>query len=71
MQTITIEVKDDYLDNTLEILHGLKDVMINSISVKYNDIVDAKEEKSFMRLSNTTLDKVWDNEEDSIYDKIR
>jgi len=43
--------------------------MINSISVKYNDIVDAKEEKSFMRLSNTTLDKVWDNEEDSIYDK--
>lgn len=69
MRTITLEVKDNYLDNTLEILHGLKDVMIDKISVKYNDIVDVNEQNSFIQLSNSTLDKVWDNNEDAVYDK--
>jgi hypothetical protein len=69
MQTITLEVKDNYLDNTLEILHGLKDVMIDKISVKYSTIVDANEKSSFIQLSNSTLDKVWDNNKDAEYDK--
>jgi len=69
MQTITIEVKDDYLDNTLEILHGLKDIMIDEISVTCNNVIDSNEKKSFMKLSNNRLEKIWNNEEDAIYDK--
>jgi len=34
MQTIQINIKDNYLPNILEILNGLKDVMIENISVQ-------------------------------------
>ena len=34
MQTIQIQIKDNYLPNILEILNGLKDVMIENISVQ-------------------------------------
>ncbi len=35
-------------------------------------LIDSKKQESldFMRLSNTTLEKIWDNKEDSVYDKF-
>lgn len=70
MQTITLEVKDNYLNNTLEILHGLKDIMIDKITVKENEQFVRKEEDDFITLSNSSLEQIWDNKEDLIYDKF-
>ena len=66
MQTITIDVKDNKLDIILTIIKNLKDDVVESYHV------DPKEEErtDFMKLSNTALEKVWDNEEDSVYDKF-
>ncbi|MFK5976108.1 MAG: hypothetical protein QM493_06335 [Sulfurovum sp.] len=41
MQTIQIDIKDSYLPNILEILNGLKDVMIENIYIE-NDLQDVK-----------------------------
>lgn len=34
MQTITLQVKDNYVDNILNILNGLKDIMVDKIELE-------------------------------------
>ena len=65
MHTLIIDVKDNKLDIILTIIKNLKDDVIE----RYH--IDSKEEENtdFMKLSNVTLEKIWDNEEDSVYDK--
>jgi hypothetical protein len=68
MSTVILEIKDDYLDKTLEVLNALKGVMIEDIKIKEEKFDDEK--KDFIKLSNAHLNKVWDNKEDSIYDRF-
>ncbi len=65
MQTLIIDVKDNKLDVVLTIIKNLKDDVIESYHI------DSKKQEStdFMKLSNVALEKVWDNKEDSVYDK--
>ncbi len=60
-----LEVEDSKLDIILNIIRNLKDDVI----AKYEIINDNIEAKEFMDISQKSLEKVWDNEEDSIYDK--
>ncbi|MEA2017520.1 MAG: hypothetical protein U9N59_03645 [Campylobacterota bacterium] len=70
MQTIQLQVKDNYVKNTLEILNGLKDVMIENITIKYSDIEKSKEDEYFTKVSFGSMEKCWDNDEDRVYDKF-
>lgn len=65
MQTLIIDVKDNKLDIVLNIIKNLKDDVIESYHIDSKKL----EGTDFMKLSNTTLEKVWDNKEDSVYDK--
>jgi len=64
MQTIKLEIDDAKVEVVLNIIHSLKDDIIR----KY-EIVEEKEEKVFQKLSEPVLKEIWDNREDSIYDR--
>ena len=66
MQTIRLEVEDSKLDIVLSIIQNLKDNLI----AKYEIVHEAKENRDFITLSQKSLEKIWDNEEDSAYDKF-
>jgi len=68
MQTITIEVKDNYAVNVLEMLHGLKGVMIEKI--KYDLDEDSKVEYDFIKLQVNSMRSTWDNQEDEAWDDL-
>lgn len=67
MQKITIEVKDNYMNNVLEMLHGLQGVMIDKIKLAHDD---NKVENDFMKLQVSSMEKTWDNEEDKVWDDL-
>ena len=64
MQTIHLEVKDDYVENILVMLHSLKDVMIKKIDVDTPDI------DTFIKLQESSMSKTWENEEDKVWDEL-
>ncbi|MEA3353359.1 MAG: hypothetical protein U9Q33_06065 [Campylobacterota bacterium] len=66
MQTIKLEIEDSKVDIVLNIIKNLKD----DIVTKYEIVNDKKESKDFIDISQKSLEKVWDNEEDSVYDKF-
>ena len=66
MQTIKLEIEDSKVDIVLNIIQNLKD----NIITKYEILNDSKESKDFMKLSQSSFDTVWDNDEDGIYDKF-
>ena len=66
MQTIKLEIDDSKVDIVLNIIKNLKDDVIQ----KYEVIHDQKESKDFINISEKSLDKIWDNQEDSVYDKF-
>ena len=66
MQTIRLEVEDSKLDIVLNIIQNLKENVI----AKYEIVSEIKENRDFINLSQTSLEKLWDNEEDSVYDKF-
>jgi len=68
MQKITIEVKDNYMNNVLEMLHSLQGVMIDKIKLTPED--NGKIESDFMKLQFPPMEKVWDNEEDKVWDDL-
>jgi len=67
MQKITIEVKDNYMNNVLEMLHGLQGVMIDKIKLASDE---NKVENDFMKLQISSMEKTWDNEEDKVWDDL-
>jgi len=68
MQKITIEVKDNYTNNVLEMLHGLQGVMIEKIKLTSKD--HERTESDFMKLQTSSMEKTWDNDEDKVWDDL-
>ena len=66
MQTIKLEIEDSKVDVVLNIIQNLKD----NIITKYEIISDQQESKDFINISKKSLETIWDNEEDSVYDKF-
>ena len=65
MRTIKLEIEDSKLDIVLNIIQSLKDDIVK----KYEVINEDKDQKHFIEISQESLQKIWDNKEDSIYDK--
>ena len=65
MRTIKLEVEDSKLDIILNIIQNLKDDVIN----KYEILNEDNDQQDFIEISQRSLKKIWDNQEDSIYDK--
>ena len=65
MHTLKLEIEDSKLDIILNIINNLKDDVIT----RYEIINENREQKDFINISQKSLSKVWDNEEDSVYDK--
>ena len=65
MRTIKLEIEDSKLDIVLNIIQNLKDDVVK----KYEVINEDKDQKDFIEISQGSLKKIWDNQEDSIYDK--
>ena len=65
MTTLQLEIEDSKLDIVLNIINSLKDDIIKRYEVKS----DTKENNDFIAISQDSLEKIWDNEEDSVYDK--
>ncbi|WP_294957683.1 hypothetical protein [Sulfurovum sp.] len=65
MRTIKLEIEDSKLDIVLNIIQNLKDDVVK----KYEVINEDKDQKDFIEISQESLKKVWDNQEDSVYDK--
>jgi len=66
MQQIILNVEDSKAEIVLNIINNLKSDLVKNYTlhnIKENDT-------EFMKLSNQTLSKIWDNKEDSIYDKF-
>jgi hypothetical protein len=66
MSTIKIEVDDSKVDIVLNIIKNLKENIVS----KYEVVSDTTEQKDFIRLSQKPLKKIWDNKEDSDYDRF-
>jgi len=66
MHTIKLEVEDSKLDIVMNIIQNLKE----NIIIKYEMVDDMNEDKSFINISQKSLEKSWDNKEDAIYDKF-
>lgn len=66
MKTLMIEVEDNKLDVLLNVIKSLKTDIVKSYQVKNDEYLS----KDFMQISNSSLEKIWDNKEDSVYDKF-
>jgi len=65
MRTIKLEIEDSKLDIVLNIIQNLKDDVVK----KYEVINEDKDQKDFIEISQESLKKIWDNQEDSVYDR--
>ncbi len=66
MKQIILQVEDNKTEILLQIIDNLKSDLIKSYLLK-----PLKDEKNdFNQLSDPTLTKIWDNKEDSDYDKF-
>ena len=63
MQKITVEVKDSYFENVLEMLHSVQGIMIEKI--KTSSDTTRETELELMKLQTASMQSVWDNEEDN------
>ena len=68
MQKITIEVKDNYAANVLEMLHSLKGVMIEKI--KFDTDQEGKVDLDFINLQIDSMKHTWDNQEDEAWNDL-
>ena len=69
MQTIKIEVKDNYVSNVFEILHNLKDVMIEKIKFDESD-QETKIDIDLIKLQADSMKDTWVNQEDEVWDEL-
>ena len=68
MQKITVEVKDSYLENVLEMLHSVQGIMIEKIRTSSDTTRET--ELELMKLQTSSMESVWDNEEDKVWDAL-
>lgn len=66
MQTVKLDVEDSKLDVVLTIIQNLKD----NVVANYEVISDKKESRDFVNLSQQSFEKIWENKEDSKYDRF-
>ena len=66
MQTIKIEIEDSKVDIVLNIIDNLKSDVIS----KYEIVKQNSEQKDFIKLSDKSFSKIWDNDEDAVYDRF-
>jgi len=66
MQKITIEVKEPYMHNVLEMLHSLQGIMIDKIKL----VEDTQINNDFIKLQIPSMKSTWDNEEDKVWDDL-
>jgi hypothetical protein len=64
MHTIKLKVEDTKLDIVLTILENIKKDVITDYTV----VESTKENKEFIKASKKSLESIWDNSEDSVYD---
>jgi hypothetical protein len=64
MHTIKLKVEDTKLDIVLTILENIKKDVITDYTV----VESTKENKEFIKASEKSLESIWDNSEDSVYD---
>jgi len=67
MQKITIEVKDDYVNNIMTVLQGLKGVLVDKIKVDKN--IEENNE-NLITLQQSAMQHTWDNDEDKAWDAL-
>ena len=65
MRTVKLEIEDSKLEIVLNIIQNLKDDIVKKCEVINED----SDHKDFVEVSQKSLKKIWDNKEDSIYDK--
>ena len=58
-------LQSEYQQVILNIINSLKDGIVQ----RYEIIGDEEEKKYFTNISQKSLEKIWDNQEDSAYDK--
>lgn len=68
MQTIHIDVKDNYVSNVLTMLKSMKDIMIDNIHV--DSVLPKDDEHTFMDLQVSSMQKTWDNDTDKAWDAL-
>jgi len=69
MQKIIIEVKDNYTENVLEMLHSLKGVMIDKI--KFDSSQEGgRVDLDFMKLQIGSMKQTWNNKEDEAWNDL-
>ena len=69
MQKITIEVKDDYVNNIIAVLQGLKGVIVDKI--KLDDMaIKESDTKGMIALQQDVMERVWNNDEDKAWDAV-
>ena len=66
MQTIKIEIEDSKVDIVLNIIDNLKSDIIS----KYEIVKQNSEQKDFIKLSDKSFSKIWDNDKDVVYDRF-
>lgn len=66
MQTIKIEIEDSKVDIVLNIIDNLKSDVIS----KYEIVKQNSEQKDFIKLSDKSFSKIWDNDKDVVYDRF-
>ena len=65
MRAIRLEIEDSKLDIVLNIIQNLKEDVVK----KYEVINSDKGQQDFIEISHEPLKRIWDNQEDSVYDK--
>jgi len=65
VHTLKLHIEDSKLDIVLNIIQNLKDDVVK----KYEVINEDKDQKDFIEISQNSFKKIWDNREDSVYDK--
>ncbi len=65
MQTIKLEIEDSKVNIVLNIIQNLKDDVIAKCEI----INENRVQKDFINISHLSLGKIWDNNEDNVYDK--
>jgi hypothetical protein len=66
MKTIKLEIEDGKLDILLNIIMNLKEDIVK----KYEVVNSDQKRQNFIEISQEPLKKIWDNEEDDVYDKF-
>lgn len=82
MHTIKLNVQDDIYTHIMFLLRSLDkkklEILEDKTIADEEEVIDfskyqidsLKESKDFINISQKPLEKVWDNEEDSVYDKF-